>query len=139
MYGQLSQIHRFRNLAHVQSIKVSSLNCLLVNMSGVKRGKVLHSQARELVLNVSKLCEQEAEGGDVPRIPLKIWLQRSADSLRVSRRVHAIYAQEEIPTLDKPLPDIKGVLPRWNIFFLCHDFHIFNLPCLSCGISVCMM
>ena len=29
----------------------------------------------------------------------------------------------------------------WNIFILCHDFHIINLlhVCLSCGISVCMM
>ena len=118
-------------------------------MAERKSNKVLHSQARELVLNVSNFCEQEASA-QLPRVPLKQWLQRSSESLGgvststikrvrkdfkegkqldtpgktrpmkkrktdldefdmavIRRRVHGMYEQGNIPTLDKLLPDIR--------------------------------
>ena len=117
-------------------------------MAERKSNKVLHSQARELILHVSNFCEQEA-AVQAPKVPMKRWLERSSECLGVSkatikrirkdvkegkqlatpgksrpqkkrktnldefdmavirRRVHYMYEQGVIPTLDKILPDVK--------------------------------
>lgn len=105
---------------------------------GIK-GKVIHSQAREIISNVLQFMKDEAENGGTPTIPLTNFKQRLIAATKISESTYKRISKERksvhsrasssfsTPHKDRPRQCTKSNLSEGeiqNIRSIIHDFYI---------------